>query len=316
MTSGPRGAVTSRTSSRLGWRHQSLLIWALTGWTLATLLGVVLLFHMSAGDDPPAPKRTPAVQVDTATQREVEVEPAPIAPEVMAPTVEPEAVASLPPFVETEAEPEPSNAEAVIAAYLRHAAEFTEAGEFDRAIEAYDQAITHDPHNVDFVLLREQVVELREAAKRTGSTITLSFRESRTEYIGPPADVEGGRFPEARAGVSIRRATSAPEFPGELIMSLRPRAFEPGAPYVLSVRLYNSGNRVIGVELVEIEFELDGRVEGRNLRQAPIVARANPRDTALLLEETNVWQEGQSSGEVAVTVDLIGGAQLKKTISW
>jgi hypothetical protein len=218
--------------------------------------------------------------------------------------------------VEVDGATPESNEEAVIAAYLRHAAVFTEAGEHDRAIQSYDRAIELDPGNVDFALLRQQVVDMRDTAASRNPPTDFVLRESRTEYLPPSPGTGARRFNESSAGVSVRRATAAPEFPGELVFSVRPQTVSAGDPYVMSARLYNKGNRVIAVDAVEVVLTFDGRVEGRGAHQSPIVGRVNPRDTALLWEKRGAWGEGTSTGSVDVTVQLAGGARVKKTISW
>lgn len=205
---------------------------------------------------------------------------------------------------------------AVIAALLRHAAVFTEAGEFDEAITAYDQALERDPGNSDFLLLRAQVVELSSMVRSGGAPIPLRVRETPTEYLATDGggDDVGLRRPEV--GVAIRRASQAPEFPGELVIDLRPRLIAPGDPYVLRVRLYNKGNRAIDVDSLEVVQTLGAHVEGRGTASRPTVARVDPRDTVLLWERSGSWEEGQESGSVAVSVALTNGGTLNKSISW
>ena len=328
-------------SVTLGWESQSLLVWALAGWALASLLGILLWFHVAARDErapaATAPEPTVGLSVDAPMDDgPLQQKTALLVPETGVPVVAleelapsrevteaeiapPESTPELKPELKPDSNPD-SNNDAVIAAFLRHAAVFTEAGEFDLAIQAYDQAIDHDPGNIDFMILREQVVEMRDTAKHggtgTGSAGPLAIRESRTEYLPSVSAFDSGRFPETSGGVPSRRATRAPEFPGELVIGLRPRRVEPGDPYVVTVRLYNKGNRVIGVQSVEVLFRADGKLEERGARHAPRVRRVNPRDTALLWERQGVWQEGQVPGGVDVTVHLIDGARVTKTISW
>lgn len=289
---------------------------------MASLLGILLWFYVAERSERTAPPTTPDLSADVAVDAPRDVGPsqpeaAPLVPEARTPVVTREEPHLSGPATEAENAPRESNDDAVVAAYLRHAAVFTEAGEFDLAIQAYDQAIDHDPDNFDFMLLRAQVVEMRDTVKRRGLTGGPAvIRESRTEYMPSSSESDRGRSSETSGGVSIRRATRAPEFPGELVIGLRPRTVEPGAPYVVTVRLYNKGNRVIGVQAVEVLFRFDGGVEGQGARYAPAVFRVNPRETVLLWERQGVWQERQVPGGVDVTVHLIDGAQLTKKLSW
>ena len=206
-------------SVTLGWESQSLLVWALAGWALASLLGILLWFHVAARDERAPAATAPEPTVGLSVDAPMDDGPLPqktalLVPETGVPVV---ALEELAPSREvTEAEIAPpestpdsnpdSNNDAVIAAFLRHAAVFTEAGEFDLAIQAYDQAIDHDPGNIDFMILREQVAEMRDTAKRggtaaTGSAGPLAIRESRTEYLPLVSAFDSGRFPET--GVTV-----------------------------------------------------------------------------------------------------------------
>lgn len=322
MTRPSRSREAAQTSTRsLGWDSRSLLIWAIAGWALASLLGVLLALHAFL----PRPPETVRVQ-PVETRMPTPVKSAPVVPErsaaepvveatttttttavVPARPAEPVRVASVPESMDSSS--------AVIAALLRHAADFTEAGEFDEAIKAYDQALERDPGNADFLLLRAQVVELRSMVYHGGAPIPLRVRETPSVYVAPDGPGEPG-LRQPKVGGPIRRATQAPEFPGELVIDLRPRLIEPGDPYVLRVRLYNKGNRAIDVDSLEVVQTLGARVEGQGVANLPAVARINPRDTVLLWEQSGSWKEGQEAGSVAVNVVLTDGGTLTKSISW
>lgn len=144
----------------------------------------------------------------------------------------------------------------------------------------------------------------------------LALRQSATVYVPPAYGDAPGNFRTPNEDAEVRRATTAPDFPGELVMTLRPRRFEPGAPYVAAVRLYNKGNRVIYVDTVEVVFRHGSRAHGLGERHAARVPRVAPRDTALLWERQRTWQDDQGSGRVDITVHLVSGGKLTKEVSW
>ena len=320
-----RGTVSSRGASShvvsagpaLGWNPRILLIWAITGWALASLLGILLAFHGIARRPPakpvemtlPTPAPEPLAESNAARNDEsTAAETTTTVQAIIVPSPAPIAVTP---------EISESNDAAVIAALLRHAAAFTAAGEFKRAAQAYDEALERDPDNADFKLLREQVAEMRavaQQAQRDGAPVPLRLRVSPTEYVAPRAG--SNEVTEPNLGVSVRRATQAPEFPGELIIELRPGVFKPGDPYVMRVRIYNKGNRPIDVESLEVVRTVGERVAGRGEDHLPSVPLVNPRDTSLLWEHQDIWEQGQETGSVAVRVGLVGGGQLMKSLSW
>ena len=104
--------------------------------------------------------------------------------------------------------------------------------------------------------------------------------------------------------------------PADLIVQIVPATVQPGDPYFLRVRIYNRGNRPIGLKSIELVSTFGSRTTGRGQPLQPMVQRVNPKDTSLIWEVQNTWTEEQNTGKIEAVVTLVGDAQLRKTIEW
>jgi serine/threonine protein kinase len=216
--------------------------------------------------------------------------------------------------------------EQLIAGYLKQAASAVAAENYDKAVQAYDQILQHDPNHQGAItgktqainlkrqleLERQRQAELRQAARAFNREIL----ESGTEYALAPGKNDGPRGFEAGGGVKVKRATSAPAFPAEIIIELNPTNAQPGQPFVLRVRIHNQGNKAVAIKFIELISSYAGKSIGRGQRIPPKVQRISPKATVLLHEVPGTWTEEQNKGSITAVVTLIGDATLSKTISW
>jgi hypothetical protein len=216
--------------------------------------------------------------------------------------------------------------EQLIAGYLKQAADSVAAEDYDRAIQAYDAILEHDPNHQGAITgkiqasnLKKQVeieqqrqAEMRQAA----AAFNRDIIESATEYTAPPGKDDGPRGFEAGGGVNVKRATSAPTFPASVIIELNPTNAQPGQPYVLRVRLNNEGNGALTVKFLEIISSYGGKSIGKGQRIPPKVQKISPKATTLLHEVPGTWTEEQNKGSITAVVTLVGDAKLTKMISW
>ena len=207
-----------------------------------------------------------------------------------------------------------SEQQAQIDQYIVEATAHLKAQNYESAIAAYDKALAVAPNNPQLINARNMAQTAMQQAAAATSLTALSIQESPTEFTAR-GQTEKPRGFEA-GGVNVKRATSAPVNPADLIVQIVPVTVQPGDPYFLRVRLYNRGNRPIGVKSIELVSTFGSRTTGRGQPLQPRVQRVNPKDTSLIWEVQNTWTEEQNTGKIEAVVTLIGDAQLRKTIEW
>ena len=202
-----------------------------------------------------------------------------------------------------------------IDAFVTEATAHLKAQNYEGAIAAYDQALEIDPNNAQLIAAKntaKNAMQQVAAAVRVG---TLTIRESKTQFVAPGESNAPKGF-EAGDGVQVKRATTAPENPAELIVQIHPATVQPGDPYYLRVRIHNQGNRPIGVKSIELISTFGSKTTGKGQKLQPMVQRINPRDTSMIWEVPGTWSEEQNEGSIQAVVTLIGDAKLLKTIQW
>ena len=201
--------------------------------------------------------------------------------------------------------------QAEIDQYIVEATGHLKAQNYQSAIAAYDKALAVAPNNPQLINARNMAQTVMQQA---ASVTALSIKESPTEFTAQgQSDTPRGFEAE---GVNVQRATSAPVNPADLIVQIVPTTVQPGDPYFLRVRIYNRGNRPIGVKSLELVSTFGSRTTGRGQPLQPMVQCINPKDTSLIWEVQNTWTEEQNTGKIEAVVTLIGNAQLRKTIEW
>jgi len=207
-----------------------------------------------------------------------------------------------------------SEQQAEIDQFIVEATGHLKAQDYQSAIAAYDKALAVAPDNPQLINARNMAQTAMQQAAAAASVTALSIQESPTVFTGrgqsdTPRGFESG-------GVNVQRATRAPVNPADLIVQIVPVTVQPGDPYFLRVRIYNRGNRPIGVKSLELVSTYGSRTTGRGQPLQPMVQRVNPKDTSLIWEVQNTWTEEQNTGKIEAIVTLIGDAQLRKTIEW
>jgi serine/threonine protein kinase/tetratricopeptide (TPR) repeat protein len=214
----------------------------------------------------------------------------------------------------------------LLTGYFKQAADAVAAQDYDRAIQAYDAILEHDPNHQEAIMARTQAVnvknqleleqqrqaELRQAAMAYNRDII----ESGTEYAAPPGKSGGPKGFEAGGGVKVKRATNAPTYPAQLMIELNPTNAQPGQPYVIRIRINNEGNKAITIKYLELISSYGGKSIGRGKRISPKVQKISPKATVPLLEVSGTWTEEQNKGSITAVVTLVGDATLTKVISW
>ncbi len=207
-----------------------------------------------------------------------------------------------------------SEQQAEIDQYIVEATGYLKAQNYESAIAAYDKALAVAPNNPQLINARNMAQTAMQQAAAAASVTALSITESPTEFTArgqsnTPRGFESG-------DVKVQRATNAPVNPADLIVQIVPATVQTGDPYFLRVRIYNRGNRPIGVKSIALVSTFGSRTTGRGQPLQPMVQRVNPKDTSLIWEVQNTWTEEQNTGKIEAVVTLIGDAQLRKTIEW
>jgi len=180
-----------------------------------------------------------------------------------------------------------------VASHIRRAATATEAGNYEKAILAYESALELEPNNFEVKILMTQVMSLRELEAREAGQ---RFRETRTEVT-----IDGSRSESQTA---------------ELIIEILPSAPNPGDPYILRVRAHNTSDRGLGLTSVELVGAPDSMKSERGHPVTPLAQRLGPRETALLWEKRSDWTVADRSGIIDVVVVLADGSRLSKSLRW
>ena len=208
-----------------------------------------------------------------------------------------------------------SEQQARIDAFVTEATTHLKAQNYEGAIAAYDKALEIDPNNAHLIASRNTATNAMQQMAAAATVTSLAIRESKTQFVAPGESNTPKGF-EVGDDVQVKRATTAPDNPAELILQIHPATVQPGDPYFLRVRLNNQGNRPIGVKSIELISTFGSQTTGRGQQLRPMVQRINPRDTSLIWEVPGTWSEEQNQGSIQAVVTLIGDAKLLKTIQW
>ena len=205
----------------------------------------------------------------------------------------------------------------LVADHLQKAASFFAASDYDQAITSYREALKLDPQNqaaqnglTNASNLKQQALAQQQAPRR-------QFNESETSFVAASGKTDAPRGFETGGGVQVRRATTAPKFPGQITIELNPDNAQPGQPFVLLVRLYNAGQKPIEVKSLELVSTYGTRPPmGKGQPIEPRVQRIEPQATGLLHEARGTWTEEQNRGSIEATVTLVSNDKLVKTKKW
>ena len=150
---------------------------------------------------------------------------------------------------------------------------------------AYDGVLNLDPTNATAAAGKQQAVGLKrqveldaqrrqELEQKTAVAPRRTIVESKTEFTDPRGQ-DGPKGFEV-GGVEVRKATSAPTFPAQVIIEVNPLNAQPGQPYVLRVRVFNEGNRPIHVKSLELISSYGGKTIGKGQQIPARTQRVNP----------------------------------------
>jgi tetratricopeptide (TPR) repeat protein len=203
------------------------------------------------------------------------------------------------------------------AGFVREARRFLEAGSYQDAIDAYRKAVELDPQNLEARSELDRTIELeKQRVDDQERPAPRRFTESETEFIpgaSDPREMMGFEM-EERLGI---KETADALLPAQLVIELNPIDAGPGEPYVLQVSVFNEGYRTLELQSLELVSRFGQKETTGKGQQIPVrVRQVAPQTKAVLHEVAGTWKESQSHGEIEVTVTLMDGGRLIKTVRW
>ena len=198
--------------------------------------------------------------------------------------------------------------------YVREGRRFLREGQNQDAIDAFQEAMQHDPTSRD---ARAGLDEAIDASTRidTAPKPARRFVESQTEFVaGPSQESELLGF-ESQDDLEIKE-TADPFFPASVIIELDPVDARAGEPYVLRVKVFNEGYRRIELQSLQLVSRFGNKTTGTGQDISVRTSAVAPRASAIIHEIAGVWKEAQNRGEIEATVTLADGGKLIKRLSW
>jgi len=197
---------------------------------------------------------------------------------------------------------------------------FLASGNYDQAMASYQEALRLDPQNQAAQTGITQASGAKQQALAQQQALAAprrQFNESETSFVAASGKTDAPRGFETGGGVQVRRATTAPKFPGQITIELNPDNAQPGQPFFLRVRLYNAGQKPIEVKNLELVSTYGGRPPmGKGQPIEPRVQKIEPQATGILHEAQGTWTEEQNRGSIEATVTLVSNDKLVKTKKW
>jgi len=198
--------------------------------------------------------------------------------------------------------------------YVREGRRFLRAGQNHEAIDAFQEAMQHDPTSREARAGLDEAIDAGtriEAAPRPARR----FVESRTEFVVGASEGSELLGFESQDDLEIKE-TADPFFPASVIIELDPVDARAGEPYVLRVKVFNEGYRPIELHSLQLASRFGNKTTGAGQEISVRTSTVAPQTTAVLHEIAGVWKEAQNRGEIEATVTLADGGKLIKRLSW
>lgn len=198
--------------------------------------------------------------------------------------------------------------------YVRKGRRFLRAGQNQEAIDAFQEAMQRDPTSREARAGLDEAIDARtriEAAPRP----SRRFVESPTEFVAGPSEQSELLGFESQDDLEIKE-TADPFFPATVIIELEPVDARPGEPYVLRVKVFNEGYRLIELQSLQLASRFGNKTTGAGQEISVRTSIVAPQAIAILHEIAGVWKEAQNRGEIEATVTLADGSKLIKRLSW
>jgi len=160
------------------------------------------------------------------------------------------------------------------------------AKEYDKAIQAYDEALALDPSSTAARTGQAGAISARSVAEAAASGGGGSARPAHAFVMGrsvaKASRADTGSTPpgfETTPEVDVQRGSQAATLPGQLVIEASPPSPEPGQSYSISAYLVNEGAQPIQLKQLVVTTTIDGQTAGpraaTDLRCRTATARAH-----------------------------------------
>jgi hypothetical protein len=190
-----------------------------------------------------------------------------------------------------------------LAALLTQAEAASTAGNFDQAVQRYDEALKLDPGNAKAKEGRASAAGAVDALRRS-----FSFELTTAENVkGSPKSLDGFESD----GVEVKRA---PQVLGRIEFEVTPVHVKPGDTYSVKVFLVNAGKKDIKIDAMNLTRSLNGaRTRSIDTPRTPQVV---PKQRALVDVLGGVWAEETTSWSIEVIVKSNRGDTYQNQVVW
>ena len=202
--------------------------------------------------------------------------------------------------------------------YVGKGGRLVDAGDYQKAIDAYEKALEYDSENPAVRSGLERAVGLKqqeESVLRSAAALARRFVESETQFTPGASESKELMGFEMEEGLEVKE-TADPFFPAQIVIEFNPADAMPGEPYLLQVRIFNEGYRAIEFIGLELVSRFGGKTTGKGQPIPLRVREVAPQATAILHEVAGTWNELQNHGEIEATLTLLDGGKLSKSVRW
>jgi len=196
------------------------------------------------------------------------------------------------------------------------------AKEYDKAIQAYDEALALDPSSTAARTGQAGAYSARSvseaAASGGGGAAQPAHAFVMGRSVARASKADTGSAPpgfDTTPEVDVRRGSQAATLPGQLVIEVSPSAPEPGQSYQVSAYLVNEGAQPIRLERLVVTTTIDGKK-----RQGPVPPRAStvaPHQRAIIFQlRPQVWKQGTASWEMEIVAHTSRSDTYTNTLTW
>ena len=195
------------------------------------------------------------------------------------------------------------------------------AKEYDKAIQAYDEALALDPSSTAARTGQagaSSAKAVAEAVASGGSQARPAHAFVMGRSVAKASRVDTGSTPpgfETTPEVDVQLGSQAATLPGQMVIEASPAAPQPGQSYSISAYLVNEGAQPIQLEQLVVTTTIDGQK-----RQGPVPPRASavaPHQRALIFQlRPQVWKQGTASWEMEIVAFTSRNDTYTNTLTW
>jgi len=186
-----------------------------------------------------------------------------------------------------------------VAQLLQQADAAASGGNFDDAVQLYDQVLGLDGSNA-------RARTGKAAAAASAAALKKSFVPGRTAYSSPSKGGGPAGFDTAEVG--------DPDYVGELEFQVSPARVKPGDSFTVRVALANNGKKAIKIGQLSITTAVNGSPQRG--RGTPRTGQVSPGRRELVHEQSGTWDAATQSWYLEVVVNSDRGDTYRSRLTW